>query len=127
MNPIDATKERMAEVKILGIPGLYTPLRVNRATVPQGMYTYDFQTSEGDWARPCLIARHVAAEHFGTVITVRPIKLRKSDNRALSPKDFSFGDGVERFSTEEFMRKYSPSRPSPSTPKHKARPPIPDR
>ena len=37
MYPIDATKETFEAVESLGVPGLFTPLRVDRATVPQGM------------------------------------------------------------------------------------------
>ena len=63
MYPIDATKETFEAVEILGVPGLFTPLRVDRATVPQGMYAYDMQTDETDWLQPHLLGRHVPVVH----------------------------------------------------------------
>lgn len=48
MYPLDAAKERFEAVEILSIPALFTPLRVDRSTVPQGMYAYDMQTDETD-------------------------------------------------------------------------------
>ena len=36
MYPIDATKETFEAVEILGVPGLFTPLRVDRANCGGG-------------------------------------------------------------------------------------------
>ena len=119
MYPIDATKERMTAVDMLGIPGLFTTLRVNRATVPKGMYAYDMQTSEEDWNHPCLIARHITVEHYGTVLTASPIELPEGGYRDLTPTDFSMGTGRELLTTEEFERKYLPPRQSATRSRHK--------
>ncbi len=127
MYPIDATNERMTVVEVLGVPGLFTTLRVNRATVPKGMYAYDLQTSEKDWNFPCLIARHITVEHYGTVLTASPIQLPESGYRDLSPKDFSMGIGGEQLTTAEFERKYLPPKQPPVRPKRKTRPPAPFR
>ena len=69
MSAVDARKEHYEAVEILGIPGLFTTLRVDRTTIPKGVYAYDMQTSEQDWSQPCLLARHITVEHFGTVLT----------------------------------------------------------
>ena len=66
MSAVDARKEHYEAVEILGIPGLFTTLRVDRTTIPKGVYAYDTQTSEQDWSQPCLLARHITVEHFGT-------------------------------------------------------------
>ena len=44
MSAVDARKEHYEAVEILGIPGLFTTLRVDRATIPKGVYAYDMQT-----------------------------------------------------------------------------------
>lgn len=49
MSAVDARKEHYEAVEILGIPGLFTTLRIDRATIPKGVYAYDMQTSEQDW------------------------------------------------------------------------------
>ena len=64
MYPLDATKEQFEAVEVLGIPGLFTTLRVNRATVPKGMYLYEMQTDEEDWGRPCLLGRQIVVEQL---------------------------------------------------------------
>ena len=50
MSAVDARKEHYEAVEILGIPGLFTTLRVDRTTIPKGVYAYDMQTSEQDWS-----------------------------------------------------------------------------
>lgn len=122
MYPLDATKKRFTAVEILGVPGLFTTERVSRATVPKGMYAYDMQTSEEDWGYPCLIARHITVEHFGTVITASPVELPESGYRDLSPRDFSMGTGGEMMTTAEFEQKYLPPKPFPARPKRKFHP-----
>ncbi len=120
MNPIDATKERFETVEIFGIPGLFTTLRVSRATVPKGMYAYDMQTDDTDWLQPHLLGRHVTVDHFGTVLTASPIDLPESGYRDLSPGDFDQGGGTEQLTVTEFEEKYlSPAAPPPKrTPPH---------
>ena len=96
MYPIDATQERMEAVEVFGVPGLFTTLRVNRATIPKGMYAYDMQTSEEDWSQPCLIARHITVEHYGTVITASPIELPETGYRDMEPGDFTQATRAEQ-------------------------------
>ena len=45
MSAVDARKEHYEAVEILGIPGLFTTLRVDRTTIPKGVYAYDIRTS----------------------------------------------------------------------------------
>lgn len=106
MYPLDATKETFESVEILGIPGLFTVERVNRATVPKGMYLYEMQTSEDDWSQPCLLGRRIMVEHYGTVLTASPIDLPGTGYLDLKPGDFDQGDGSDRLTVTEFEDKY---------------------
>lgn len=109
MYPLDATKENFEAVEILGIPALFTTLRINRATVPKGMYLYEMQTDEEDWSRPCLLGRRIMVEHFGTVLTASPIDLPNTGYLDLKPGDFTMGAGgygVESLTVAEFEDKY---------------------
>ena len=104
MSAVDARTGRFVAVEILGIPGLFTTQRVDRSTVPKGVYAYDMQTSAQDWSQPCLIARHITVEHFGTVLTARPISLPSGGYRNLSPGDFmemAFAEGMTLADFEE--------------------------
>lgn len=102
MYPINASKEAFEAVEILGIPALFTPLRVDRATVPKGMYLYEMQTSEDDWGQPCMVARHITVEHYGTVLTASPITLPQNGYLDLTPGDFAQGSGARRLTVAEF-------------------------
>ena len=113
MCPIDAITERFEAVEILGIPGLFTALRVDRATVPKGMYLYEMQTNEEDWSQPGLIGRHITVEHYGTVLTASPIELSATGYRDLHPGDFDQGSGAERLTVAEFEEKYLSPKPAP--------------
>ena len=86
MYSINAGTARFEEVEILGIPALFTTLRVDRTTVPKGMYAYDMQTDPEDWSQPCLLGRHITVEHFGTVLTASPIHLPESGVSGLIPR-----------------------------------------
>lgn len=111
MYPLDAQTERFEAVEILGVPGLFTTLRVSRATVPPGMYLYEMQTSADDWGRPGLLSQNITVEHFGTVLTASPITLPESGYRDLAPGDFDELHGAEHLTVAEFEEKYLSPRP----------------
>ena len=120
MYPIDAKTERFEAVEILGIPGLFTTGRVDRKTIPPGMYAYDMQTSEGDWSQPCLLARHITMEHYGTVLTASPIALPKTGYLDLKPGDFHQPSEYEGLTVADFEEKYlSPCPVIPRRPRNK--------
>lgn len=115
MDSVNAGTARFEEVEILGIPALFTTLRVDRATVPKGMYAYDMQTDAEDWSQPCLLARRVLVEHFGTVLTASPIHLPEKGYLDLSPGNFQ-EQGIGQLTVAEFEAKqlspdYQLSRP----------------
>lgn len=117
MYSVNANNERFEAVEILGIPGLFTTQRIDRASVPQWMYAYDMQTSPEDWSQPCLIARRITVEHFGTVLTASPVPLPQSGYLDLSPGDFDENGGVEHLTVAEFEEKWlSPDCRTPERP-----------
>ena len=102
MYPINAATERFEAVEVLGIPALFTVSRVDRSTIPKGMYLYEMQTSEDDWGQPCLLGRHITVEHFGSVLTASPIDLNERGYRDMAPGDFTQGGGSDRLTVAEF-------------------------
>lgn len=69
---VNANTERLEEVEILTVPGLFTTRRVDRATLPPWMHLYEMQTDPDDWSQPGLLGLHITVEHFGTVLTASP-------------------------------------------------------
>lgn len=106
MSALNAKKAHFQEVELLGVPGLFTALRVDRSTIPPGMYAYDMQTSKEDWSQPCLLAQDITAEHFGTILTASPIELPANGYRDLKPGDFSESGGLTGMTAAEFECKY---------------------
>lgn len=114
MSAVDARKEHYEAVEILGIPGLFTTLRVDRTTIPKGVYAYDMQTSEQDWSQPCLLARHITVEHFGTVLTASPVPIPSKGYLDLSPGDFEAQSCTECMTLADFEAKWlSPVKRQP--------------
>lgn len=113
----DARKEQFEAVGVCGVPALFTVNRIDRKTVPKGMYAYDMRTSADDWSQPCLLARQVTVDHYGTVLTATPIDLPRDGCRDLTPEDFVQGSGMEQLTTAEFEdRCFS----RPAEPRHRS-------
>ena len=106
MSAVDVRTGRFVAVEILGIPALFTTQRVDRSTVPKGMYAYDMQTSAQDWSQPCLIARHITVEHFGTVLTASPISLPPCGYLDLSSGDFAEQSNAARMTLADFEARW---------------------
>lgn len=56
---VNANTERLEEVEILTVPGLFTTRRVDRATLPPWMHLYEMQTDPDDWSQPGLLGLHI--------------------------------------------------------------------
>lgn len=72
----DAMKETYEEVTVFGKPMLFTCGRIDRNTVPKGMYAYDVRHDDEGMGDPCEIAPHILVNHWGTLISNEPIRLQ---------------------------------------------------
>ena len=70
------------------------------------MYAYDMLTSESDWEQPCLIARHIHDDHYGTILTGIPIDLSENGYRDLTADDFVWPTPKDRPTVAEFAERY---------------------
>lgn len=93
MYRVNANTERLEEVEILTVPGLFTTQRVDRSTLPPWMYLYEMQTDPDDWSQPCLLGRHITVEHFGTVLTASPLPLPSGGYLGPGPRRLRTGPG----------------------------------
>ena len=55
------------------VVGLFTNLRIDRKTLPEGMYAYDIRDCDSN-GRCESIAKHVLVNHWGTIITPNQIQ-----------------------------------------------------
>lgn len=101
MDVIDVQKEVFAEVEILGHMALFTELRVDRATVPEGMYCYDLRNGD-DNGFPAALEESVLVNYFGTVLMSDKLELEKGC-LSVAYEDFSYTG--EKMKIGEFLLK----------------------
>ena len=62
--------EKFEDVTVLGHPMLFTCLRVDRDTVPQGMYMYEVRHDDDQQGEPVQIANWIMVNHWGTLLSL---------------------------------------------------------
>jgi len=71
----DAQKVTYQEVTIFDRPALFTECRIDRATVPEGVYRYELRHGDADWGEPIELSRSLMVNFYGTVLTREPFQL----------------------------------------------------
>ena len=79
----DAEKEVFEHIELFGKPALFTNDRIDRDTVPDGLFCYDLRGSDSDPGRPICVELHVGVNHAGTVLTAQEIDLSKNGYKPL--------------------------------------------
>ena len=100
---VDAREERFELVEVLGHPMLFTCLRVDRSTVPNGLYLYEVRNDDDQCGLPVEIGRWVMVNHWGTLLSTVPIALEPSPHinnayRSIDPeKDWNYTGSRGRY------------------------------
>lgn len=103
---INASRTRMEEVEVFGIPALFTPHRVSRATVHLELFCYEIQAGSTSTGTPFRLMEEVPDSFYGTVITPVPVELPKGGVRTIEPGDYASGLNVGSYTPAEFEIKY---------------------
>lgn len=101
----DAEKLTYQEVTILGKPALFTECRIDRTTVPEGVYHYEVRHADEDWGEPITLSRSILVNYYGTVLTREPFQLPVEGWIPLESDSLAFQDGGCR-TLAEFQQKY---------------------
>ena len=104
----DAQKVTYQEVAIFDRPALFTECRIDRATVPEGVYRYELRHGDEDWGEPRELARNLMVNFYGTVLTREPFQLPIDGWIPMENDSLSFLDGECR-TLSEFQQKYPAS------------------
>lgn len=102
MESIDVRKKKMAEVEVKGKMALFTELRVDKDTIPDGMYCYALPHG-GDDRMPCTIEQNVTVNYFGAVIVSVLFDFGTEDYVPVSYDDFGFTG--EHLTVGEYAKK----------------------
>ncbi len=74
MKPIDANETDYERFEILSHDALFTCLRIDRKTLPEGLFAYDLRDCDDCSGDPAELRSFVLVNHWGTVITKEPIE-----------------------------------------------------
>lgn len=110
---VNAMTEKFEDVTVLGHPMLFTCLRVDRDTVPQGMYMYEVRHDDDQQGEPVQIANWIMVNHWGTLISNRPIRLEprpdgRNAYRDIDPENNWIYEGTLT-TVKEYMEKNPPA------------------
>lgn len=101
----NAMEESFEEIELFGKPALFTPVRIDRNTVPKGLYLYEVRHDDESWGDPVQIGRGILVNHYGTVITREKLHLDKDGFLNIEPDDFNFSNGECR-TIKDYQEKY---------------------
>ena len=105
MTPINANETGYERFEILGRDALFTSLRIDRKSLPEGLYAYDLRDCDDCSGDPCEVKSFVLVNHWGTVIVKEPIE-GADDGIDLDESDYNYLG--EEMTLEEFTN-FAPS------------------
>lgn len=100
---MDAATEQFEHIELFGKPALFTNARIDKNTVPLGLYCYDLRGSDRDPGNPVTLETHVAVNHAGTVLTPDKVKIPKAGYKPLKDGLNFLGDEL---SLEQFCQEH---------------------
>lgn len=99
MATFDATKEGYLLAEIDGRPVLFTNMRLDRDTVPEGLSCYDVRDSDHLDGSMAEVKPFVMVNHWGTILSREPFPL--DEHGSYYPEDWGYLD--ESMSLAEFQ------------------------
>ncbi len=103
---VNATEfDGFEEVEVFGKPALFTCLRIDRETVPDGVYKYSIRHDDECQGEACELARRIVVNHWGDILTLNEIDLGDAGYLLMSDDDINYGvDDIRTLN--EFIKKY---------------------
>ena len=78
---VNAKTEVFDHVELFGKPALFTNFRIDRSTVPENWYCYDFRGSDSDLGKLNYVELRVGVNHSGAVLLPEELDLKGKDYR----------------------------------------------
>ncbi len=102
---VDAREETYEIVELFDRPMLFTNLRVDLDTVPKGYFRYEVREDDYGNGDPCQIARSIMVNHWGTLITNKPIDLDGDGYLDIDPEE-DWNYTGETMTLDDYMKAY---------------------
>ena len=106
----DAMKIEYESFFIFEHDALYTDKRIDKSTIPKGMYAYELRNDDG--GDPSTLEKSVGKRFGGTVILNKPISLGRYGCKEIQSDDYSFSE-EKLCSLGEFMKIHPPKPKEP--------------
>ena len=97
--------EKYQGIELFDKPALFSNGRIDRDSLPEGLYCYDLRGSDDDPGDPVTIENHVTVNHAASVITAEPIALPEEGYLRLGEDGLNF-TGDEQSVKEFFQAAY---------------------
>ncbi len=92
MEIVDVLKEILEEVGLMGRTGCFTELRVDKETVPEGVYCYELRHGDDD-GFPVSVEENVRVNYFGAVVLAEKLELGEEKALQFGYEDFGYTGG----------------------------------
>lgn len=89
MEVIDVNNDSFQEVEIKGHMALFTELRVDKSTIPEGVNCYELRYGDDD-SYPAAMEQSVRVNYFGAVLMTDKVELGQKGYVSLEYEDFGF-------------------------------------
>ena len=103
MQLTDARKETFVHIELFDAPAMFTDLRIDRSTVPEGLFCYDVRGTGDDPGALNAIEPFVFVNHSGTIIGVEDYMLEKGQAKYIATHINFLG---EEITLNEFCAKH---------------------
>ena len=103
----NALEQRYMDIRVFGKPALFYDMRLDRNTVPKGLYLYEVRYDDDNIGEPVQLAKKILVNYFGTILTREPITLNSDGYLDISEKEDWDYNGGKYTTLEEFMNKES--------------------
>ena len=107
-----AKEEKLEEVELFGEKALFSNGRIDKDTLPDGLYCYDLRGSDTDPGKPVAVEENVTVNHAGCVICTEPLDFSETEYIPLD-EGLNFLDdekGIREFLLEQYPEKAKLSR-----------------
>ena len=91
---VDARNEIFDHIELFDAPAMFTNARVDRSTVPDGLFCYDVRGADDDPGSLTVIEPFVAVNHSGTIIGVEDYMIAKGQAKYIATHINFLGDSV---------------------------------
>lgn len=107
----DARRLSYDGFELFGREVLFSQLRIDRDTLPKGIYAYDLRHGDDDGI-PCTMEKHVVVNYYGTVLSNRPFSLPKEGYKLIGEDDYSFS-GLPECTLADYLKAHPPKHKEP--------------